>query len=233
MRLFCVYLKYMKDSEQSYNIGNALDATLKTTDLQNVAFDFAEIGLDNLLENGVLRDLPVVSFMVSLMKTGANVNDFLFLKKILGFLNPIKEVSIEKRKRLIEKIDNSKKYRIRVGEKLLYIIDSCEDFEIAYLMGELFKCFLEGIIDYESFIKTSSVLKNLNEITFNEFIDKFKNDSSEEYYDYNDGEFYSEYAVWVHTGLFTFYTRHDSEGNTVSIDVTLSMEGRILLEIFK
>ena len=38
-------------------------------------------------------------------------------------------ISADECEKVISEIDNSKKYRIKLGEKLLYIIDKCDDHE--------------------------------------------------------------------------------------------------------
>jgi hypothetical protein len=64
----------------------------------------------------------------------------------------------------------SKKFRIKVGEKLLYIIDACEDYEISELVGQLFKSFIDDKITYDEFLKCASVLKTLNKHDFAWFV---------------------------------------------------------------
>jgi len=52
--------------------------TLKT-DLSGVSVDYMEIGLDGILEDGLLKDIPVINSIISVYKTGVNIVD-LYLK---------------------------------------------------------------------------------------------------------------------------------------------------------
>jgi len=152
------------------SIQNSFDATLKDSNLENLGIDISELAIDSILEDGLLKEVPIVGTIVNFTKFSANVHDRLFLKKILTFLNNLKDVPMRKRSELIENINRSKKYRIKLGEKLLYIIDSCEDYEISELIGFLFKAFTEGRITYDEFLKSASILKNLHISDFNWFI---------------------------------------------------------------
>src|SRR5882757_4297819 len=109
------------------NIQEAFDTTLKDTNLHGVAIDFSEITIDSLLKDDLLKEIPIVKTLVSFAKLGVNIRDRLFLKKIISFMIELKDKSPSERSIMINKIDDSKEYRVKVGEKLLYIIDSCHD----------------------------------------------------------------------------------------------------------
>lgn len=154
------------------NIQDSFEATLKDENLNNIVVDISELALDSLFDTGSLRDLSIVGTMGNLIRFGANIQDKLFLKKILTFLNKLKSISASDRKKMIDNIDESKKYRVKVGEKLLYIINSCEDYETSELVGVIFGELLKGSISYDEFLKVSTVLKGLSMVDFKWFIKK-------------------------------------------------------------
>ena len=157
-------------SEQQNNIQSSFDLTLKDSNLEGLSVDIGEFAIESLTDVEVIKDLPVVGIMVKLTKFGANIRDHLFLKKIISFLIGLNEIPVDKRKKMIEKIDGFKKYRVKVGEKLLYIIDSCDDYETSELVSKVFKAFVEEKITYDEFLKTASVLSKLNISDFKWFI---------------------------------------------------------------
>jgi hypothetical protein len=67
--------------------------------------------------------------VIGLGKTAMGIKESLFLKKIIYFISELENISATKRHEMFEKIDNSRKFRTKVGEKLLYIIDKCDDHE--------------------------------------------------------------------------------------------------------
>jgi len=145
---------------QIKQISKALDDSLKSDSLETVTVELVESLSESMLNDGLLKDIPIIGTLVGLTKTGINIKDRLFVKKILTFLFNINNVSAEKRTEMIEKIDANSKYKIKVGEKLLYIIDKCEDHEKAKLIGILFSAFLNKFIDYSEFLKASKVIEN-------------------------------------------------------------------------
>jgi hypothetical protein len=148
-----------------------------------VSIDISEAGIDLLFDDGVLCDVPIIGTLVGLAKFGANVRDRLFLKKVLTFLLQLKNVSAEQRKKMVDDIDDSKKYRVKVGEKLLYVIDACNDYEVSELVGTLFKTYLEGGITYDDFLKASAVLQKIGMDDFAWFK---KKGSTKSYFDLDD-----------------------------------------------
>src|SRR5665647_269195 len=102
-------------------LSNSLEETLKVSDLQNVTIELAETFTDTLLNDGLLRDIPIIGTIVGLTKASFSLNERLLIKKLMYFISDLKDIDASKRKKLITKIDNSEKQKIRVGEKLLYI----------------------------------------------------------------------------------------------------------------
>lgn len=47
------------------------------------------------------------------------------------------------RQKMISDIDSSQKYKIQVGEKLLYIIDKCDDYTKSGIVSLIFKAYIE------------------------------------------------------------------------------------------
>lgn len=142
-------------------LSKSLNQTLWNSNLQNVTSSLAETFSDNLLNNGILKDIPIIGTIVGLTKTAISLNDRLFLKKIIHFISEIKDVKPEKRKELIADIEKSEKTKIKVGEKLLYIIDKCNDHISAKYVAKLFNAFLKEEIKYSDFLRGSVIIQKM------------------------------------------------------------------------
>nr|WP_199001365.1 hypothetical protein [Flavobacterium sp. ASV13] len=140
-------------------ISTSFSKTLKDSDLKDVTKEWSEVFLDSFLEDGVLKDIPLIGTLIGLGKTGIKINDTLFIKKLLYFISQINEIPAEERQKVISEIDDSKKYRIKIGEKLLYIIDRCDDHERAEVVGSLFGSFLSKKINYDQFLRCSLIIE--------------------------------------------------------------------------
>lgn len=139
----------------------SLDKTLLESNLSSIYIDGSEILIDSILDDGLLNDIPIVSTFVNLIKTSSSISSALLLKKIIYFLDGVKDIPPEKRYKMINAINDNNKYKTKVGEKLLYIIDRCEDHDKASLIAELFKAFLNKEIEYKDFLHGSSILNSM------------------------------------------------------------------------
>jgi len=144
--------------------------TLKKSDLSSIAKNGIEISIDSVLNNGLLKDIPIVSTISSLIKTSYSISTYLFLKKIIAFLDGIANISKSRRNKMISIIDNSNKYKTKVGEKLLFILDKSDDTEKACLIAKAFCSFLKEDIDYSEFVKIAHIINNIFIEDFNHFV---------------------------------------------------------------
>lgn len=87
-----------------------------SSDYTNISKDMLEIGLDSILDNGLLKDIPTVGTLISLTKIGANIKDRLLIKKLIYFLYETQGIPETDRKKIIEKINKSDEYKTKVGE---------------------------------------------------------------------------------------------------------------------
>lgn len=151
----------MSSLNEIKKLSNSLENTLKDSDLQSVTTDLAETFTDSLLNEGLLRDIPIFGTIIGLTKATLNLNERLLLKKLIYFLSKLQDIPVEKRLKLISSIENSEKHKIKVGEKLLYIIDKCDDHVTAKYVAILFSSFLNEEISYEDFLRGSTIIQKL------------------------------------------------------------------------
>lgn len=147
--------------EELNNFENSFSETIKNSDLQNVIEGLTETFLDSMLNEGLLKDLPIISSIVGLSKTALSVKNKLFLKKIIFFLTEINHISAEERKLMIDSVNESKKQNVKVGDKLIYILDKCDDYIDAKYIAQFFCAFLEKKISYDEFLRGSRIIQNI------------------------------------------------------------------------
>lgn len=61
-------------------------ALIRSEDVQDAAAELAEAGIDQLLEDGFLRDVPVLGSVLGTIRAAGRVRDFLLAKKLGRFL---------------------------------------------------------------------------------------------------------------------------------------------------
>ena len=102
---------------------------------------------------GVTRDIPIIGTVVALTRATLAIRDRLFLNKLVHFLTELHVVPAEQRESMIRRANESGRFRVTVGEKLLYLLDRCEDHQTSRVVAILFKAFLQERISYDEFLK--------------------------------------------------------------------------------
>ena len=139
-------------------IEQAVKSTIRDSEFQSLTTDIAEVLIDSNMEDGILKDVPGLSILISAFKTTNNVKGALMAKKLVYFLTQLKDIPAKKRKALID--------------KLLFIIDKCQDAEKAELVGKLFKAFLNEELNYEEFLRASESIERIFILDLLRFVDE-------------------------------------------------------------
>jgi hypothetical protein len=168
-------------------LSNSFGDTLKDADLQSVTTDLAETFSDTLLSEGLLKDIPIIGTIIGLAKTTLNLKDRLLIKKLVYFISELRDIDSKKRRELISEIDNSEKEKIKIGEKLLYIVDRAEDHIIAKYIAILFKAFLKEEITYQEFLRGSTIIQKLILQDIEQFINTKVSDIERDITQYENG----------------------------------------------
>ena len=161
-----IQINYMNYIELEQNFMT----TIKSSVLQEELLDLADHGLDELLDSGLLSGLPVVNFLHSTIKTVNSVSDYLFMKKIIAFLLPQSTVHAEQRIDIIESLEKDPHYKNKVGTKLLYILEKCEDHSTAKIIGLWFTVYLKKEISLSIFHHGANIITSCFQDDFIRFI---------------------------------------------------------------
>jgi hypothetical protein len=197
-------------------ISDKITTVLRNENLQEIATEFTEVFVDAKLAEGVLKELPVTNILIGTFKALTSIQDALFVNKLSAFLNEIKDIPLEEREEMISKIDSSEKYRTKVGEKLMYIIDKCDDTEKAQLTAILLKAVALKKIDYDSFLRCALVIERC-------MLDELKEFVLHDEVNYSI-EYYSDYLSW---GLLEFAPFYIELEETNSYDEFNSKEYKL------
>lgn len=146
---------------KTQKISESVELALKDTSLQDTVVALSEIVLDAALDPSVLRDIPFVGSILGIGRAAITIKDRLFLNKLRYLLNEIETIPSSERQEMIDRINDSGEFGVTVGEKILYIIDRCEDHQAAGIIGILFGVFLQGGLDYNDFLALSASVDRL------------------------------------------------------------------------
>lgn len=126
--------------------------------LGDIMLELSEVGLDQLLDVGFIRDLPVVGGLAKIFKAGLDVRDRLFLAKVAKFLFGLREVPEKDRISFEKKILNDPKFKQKVGQTLVLLLDRLDDLEKPAIVGKCFSCYLSDKVTFSQFRRLSSAI---------------------------------------------------------------------------
>lgn len=122
--------------------------------------EYAEIGLDAVMEEGILKDIPIVSTAISLYKIGSSINERHNLKKLLIFLNELNNgiLDEQKRKEYQQKFQSNEKFRNQEIEYLLVLIDRYISYDKSQMLAKLYLAYLDEKIIWDEFTMYAEVI---------------------------------------------------------------------------
>jgi len=131
-----------------------------TEEVSDIAGEYAELGLDALVEDGLFKDIPIVSTAVAVYRIGKSIREKHHIAKLISFLNEINKgiVDEEKRQNYREKFTSNEKFRNQELEYILILIDRYISFDKPQLLAKLYLAYLDGLIDWSEFLRYSEIL---------------------------------------------------------------------------
>ena len=106
----------MEEQSLALSFSNSL-----TEEVSGITGEYVELGLDALVEDGLFKDIPVVSTAVAVYRIGKSIRERHHIAKLISFLNEINKGAAdeEKREEYREKFAGNEKFR---NQELEYIL---------------------------------------------------------------------------------------------------------------
>lgn len=119
---------------------------------QDIIIDIVEIGLDSILTDGIVKEIPVVKTLATFFNIGLNIKDRYFAEKLIKFILELRNEQIDEEKRLEFKSDMEiESFKKKTTERLIIILDKLEEINKTIYITKLFKGFIEKKITWDEF----------------------------------------------------------------------------------
>lgn len=113
----------------------------------DIITDNAEVALDSLIKNEVLKEIPVLGTSVKVMRAIKSTRDNAYVNKVKFFIENVGHVNDEKKKRLIEESKEDEKSRAKFGDALFTAIDQSDSIVKVEYLALAFEAFLNNDFD--------------------------------------------------------------------------------------
>ncbi len=166
-------LKFNKTDDITDLIWSELNE--RTLDL---SIDYAEIGLDAFLTDGLLKEIPIVQSIVSFYKISQSLTNRHNTKKILTFFQEFHKSKIDpdKLKKFKENLNRGSKYREQVLETIILLNERFLQIEKSKILARLLIAHVEERLSWDDFTNLSIILDTIHPLGF-WFLNKMSEES--------------------------------------------------------
>ena len=152
-------------NEEKYEIDNIVESTANTIVNYNLdtAIDFSEIGLDSLLDESILNEVPLIKTAYGIAKTGFAIREKHMLKKTMIFIDKLNKngVSNQNYKEYKEKLKAKDGFLMRELEHVLIIVDRYIELNKNKILANLYFNYIDKQIDWKQFQELSIIVDNI------------------------------------------------------------------------
>ena len=152
------------ENENSLISIDSVGAMILDSPIEDVATDYAEIGLDTLFQDGsILEQLPIIKTGIAAFRIGKTIHDRIELKKLIVFLQELKCGSPEKEKLEKRKLAyrNGEKWFLAEVEHISIYLSRQADYKKVKLLAEIYIDLINGEITESQFKEYLDILDRL------------------------------------------------------------------------
>lgn len=118
----------------------------------------AEFSLDALLDDGTVKDIPVVGTIAKLYSAAKGAQGYVFAKKVRTFLVELRSIPNKEREAFTERLEKDKEQRQRTAETLIVLLDKLDDMKKAPLLARAFAAYVREDIDFPTFQRLAAAI---------------------------------------------------------------------------
>ena len=152
---------------------NDLSKSLKDSlspEFESIISNAAELGIDALLEDGVLKDIPFISSAISIYRIGKSIKEQHNLKKLICFLDELNKCSLDENNRNLyaEKFQQNEKFQKQQLDYIMILVDRYLDYNKPRMLAKLYLAYLFEYIDWQVFSTYAEIIDRLlpDDITY-------------------------------------------------------------------
>ena len=192
--------------------------------------DTIEIGIDSILTDDSLREIPIVNTIIGTFKFGQNIHDRNLLKQTMIFIQEFNNNSNnEKVQKYISKYkknitNNPKKAEIELVRVMIILNRNIDDIKSS-ILAKLYLSYIENKIDWSKFCDLSEVNEKMFTLDIEILKDIYLNNT-----DFDKDKLHN-YQRLVSNGLMKNDSKFDSETSSYGIVVTENSKECLKMEL--
>lgn len=154
------------NDKQGMNLVPALQESL-IEPLGDTAIDIAEVFLDTVFEDGILKDIPIIGTLAAFTKVGISLRERNLAKNTYAFILGFRKraISTEQINKYRERMKDPKAAEKELGYALT-LLDRETQYQKAVFLGRAYRAFVDEAISWDKFVELSEVISRMFMIDF-------------------------------------------------------------------
>ena len=134
-----------------------------SSDICDAVGDLVEVGLDAVMDDGILKDIPILSTVVGLYRIGHTIRERHTIKQLALFATELNKGCVDKNKknRILEKLNGNQQQSKQEIEYILVVLDSYLEYEKPQILAKLYIAYLEKTITWTEFAKYAAAIDRI------------------------------------------------------------------------
>lgn len=145
----------------SEQINTSFKDTIGSDEALELVKEYSELAVDSFLNEGTLKEIPILGTLFSLYKIGDSLRDRHYIKKIAVFLNQLKDIPKKQREAFLSKLDNNDKFKESIFEKTLLLLERLDETHKAEMTGNLFRLYIMEVIGKDKLMRLSGIVERI------------------------------------------------------------------------
>ena len=142
-----------------HTLGQAIVQATCNPELRDAAIDIGELEIDAFLDEGVLREIPLLKSILACRKTWASIADQLFLRKVYSFMVASPKFTKEEIEAFT--VDHWRGENAqRLASAVVLLIDRLDDLEKPAMLARVFAALVRKNINYDTFRRLAAGIDN-------------------------------------------------------------------------
>lgn len=131
--------------------------------LADIGIDFTELGIDSVLHDGLLKDIPIVSTILGLGKLAQNIYDRNLLRQTLAFINEFNHqgISSDKVEKYRAKLQRNPKRMEKELGRVLILLNQNIDIIKSIFEAKFYSSYIDGEISWDAFCELCDITGRL------------------------------------------------------------------------
>ena len=137
--------------------------SLFNDDIGDAIKDFAEISIDSIMEDGVIKNIPIVQLLLGVGKAGLNIRDRIIVKQTLVFLKEFKsgKISEEKYNEHKEQLSNDPKFADKELSVVIAFLSDIYEEKSSKIAARMYLSYINRDLCWEKFKELLEVNRRL------------------------------------------------------------------------